>query len=99
MTLSTLKGALVIPQAAIIQRSADRSVYVVGADKTAVLKQVQVVYPFGDMAVVEGLDARDVVVLDGKQNLRPGTPLHMQPAALDPAAAASQARAASGAAK
>ena len=94
MTLRTIKDALVVPQAAIIQRSTDRSVYVVGADKTAVLKQVQVRYSFGEMAVVDGLDASDKIVLEGKQNLRPGTPLREQPAALDPAAAARRASAA-----
>jgi hypothetical protein len=34
---------------------------------------VQLRYPFGELAVVEGLQAGDKVVVDGKQNLRPGT--------------------------
>lgn len=88
MTLRSMKDAVVIPQAAIILRGNDRQVYVVGPDKTAQLKPVKLRYAFGEMAVVDGVDAGATVVLDGKQNLRPGTPLRTQPAAVDPAAAA-----------
>ena len=88
MTLRSMKDAIVIPQAAIILRGNDRQVYVVGPDRTAQLKPVKLRYAFGEMAVVDGVDAGASVVLDGKQNLRPGTPLRTQPAAVDPAAAA-----------
>lgn len=94
MTLRTLKDAIVIPQAAIIQRGSERSVYIVDADKNAQLKPVQQRYTFGEMAVVDGIQAGDKVVLDGKQNLRPGTPVKAQPAALNPAAAAASKKAA-----
>jgi RND family efflux transporter MFP subunit len=98
MTLRSLKDAVVIPQAAIILRGNERSVYVVDADKTAQLKPVQLRYPFGELAVVEGIAAGDTVVLDGKQNLRPGTPVKEQAAAVNPAAPARKAsEAASGA--
>jgi RND family efflux transporter MFP subunit len=73
LALRTLKDAIVIPQAALIQRGTERSVYVVGADGTAQARPVQLRYPFGELAVVEGLQAGDKVVVDGKQNLRPGT--------------------------
>jgi hypothetical protein len=49
----------------------------------------------GEQAVVEGLDATAQVVMEGKQNLRPGTPLRIQPSGGGAAAAA----AASGASK
>lgn len=91
MTLRTIKDAIVIPQAAIIQRGNERSVYIVDADKNAQLKPVQQRYTFGEMAVVEGIQAGDKVVVDGKQNLRPGTAVKAQPAALNPAAAAAAA--------
>lgn len=94
MTLRTLKDAIVIPQAAIIQRGSERSVYIVDADKNAQLKIVQQRYTFGEMAVVDGIQAGDKVVLDGKQNLRPGNPVKAQPAALNPAAAAASKKAA-----
>lgn len=91
VTLRTLKGATVVPQAAIILRGNDRSVYVVGPDNTAKLVPVQLRQAMGEQAVVEGLDPTAQVVLDGKQNLRPGTPLRIQ----TPASAASKASGAS----
>ncbi|RZJ13158.1 MAG: efflux RND transporter periplasmic adaptor subunit [Rubrivivax sp.] len=93
VTLRTLKGVTVVPQAAIIMRGNERSVYVVGPDNTARLVPVQLRQAMGEQAVVEGLDAAAQVVMDGKQNLRPGTPLRIQ----TPGAAAS--RPASGASK
>jgi RND family efflux transporter MFP subunit len=87
VTLRTLQGAAVVPQAALIMRGDERSVYVVGPDNTARQVPVQVRAALGEQAVVEGLDATAQVVLDGKQNLRPGTPLRIQA----PAAAASEA--------
>ncbi|WP_158218979.1 efflux RND transporter periplasmic adaptor subunit [Roseateles aquatilis] len=94
MTLRSIADAVVIPQAAVILRGSDRQVYVVGPDKTAQLKPVKLRYTFGEMAVVDGVDAGAIVVLDGKQNLRPGTPVRTQPAAVNPAAAARLAEAA-----
>lgn len=80
MTLSTLKDALVLPQAALILRGNERSVYRVDSEGRAQLRTVQLRYSFGEMAVVEGLEAGDTVVVDGKQNLRPGTPVKPQAA-------------------
>jgi RND family efflux transporter MFP subunit len=79
VTLRTLQGVTVVPQAAIIMRGNERSVYVVGPDNTAKLVPVQVRQAMGEQAVVEGLDATAQVVMEGKQNLRPGTPLRIQP--------------------
>ncbi|MDR7333206.1 efflux RND transporter periplasmic adaptor subunit [Roseateles asaccharophilus] len=87
VTLRTLQGATVVPQAAIIMRGNERSVYVVGPDNTAKQAPVQVRASLGEQAVVEGLDATAQVVMDGKQNLRPGTPLRIA----TPAAAAAKA--------
>jgi hypothetical protein len=41
----------------------------------ALLKPVQVLYAQGNDAAVSGVKAGDAVVLVGKQNLRPGSPL------------------------
>ena len=79
VTLRTLKGVTILPQAAIIMRGAERSVYVVGPDNTAKLVPVQLRQSMGEQVVVEGLDATAQVVVEGKQNLRPGTPLRPQP--------------------
>ncbi len=78
VTLRTLQGVTVVPQAALIMRGNERSVYVVGPDNTAKLVPVQLRQAMGEQAVVEGLDATAQVVTDGKQNLRPGTPLRIQ---------------------
>ena len=100
LQLDTIKDAVVIPQAAIILRGTERSVYVVGPDSKVALKVVKVRYPFGEMAVVDGIEAGARVVVDGKQNLRPGNAVREQTAALNPAAAAASASAsASGAAQ
>jgi len=73
-TVSTLKNAVVIPQAAIIQAARGAIVYV-KEDGTAVQKPVKLIYAQGQDAAVSGVNAGDWVVLDGKQNLRPGTAL------------------------
>ncbi|MCV2368601.1 efflux RND transporter periplasmic adaptor subunit [Roseateles oligotrophus] len=86
LQLGSLKEAVVIPQAAIIQRGNERSVYVIDAEQLAQPKPVQIRHSFGEMVVVDGINAGAKVVLDGKQNLRPGTPVKAQPAALNPAA-------------
>lgn len=80
LVLRSLPGALVVPQAALIQRGAERTVYVVAADGTAELRPVRLRYPFGEWAVVDGVKAGERVVVDGKQNLRPGTPVREAPA-------------------
>ena len=99
VTLRTLKGVTVVPQAALIIRGNERSVYVVGPDNTAKLVPVQLRQAMGEQAVVEGLDATAPVVMEGKQNLRPGTPLRIQASATSGAASApSAASAASSAA-
>lgn len=72
LKLRTLEGAVVIPQAALILRGSDRSVYVVGADKKAQMRPVQVRQGYGELVVVEGVQAGEKIVVDGKQNLRPG---------------------------
>lgn len=98
VTLRTLKGVTVVPQAALILRGSGRWVYVVAPDKTAQLVPVQLRQAMGEQAVVEGLDATAEVVMEGKQNLRPGTPLRIQPSGGEGAASAASA-AASGASK
>jgi RND family efflux transporter MFP subunit len=79
LTLRTLKDAHVIPQVAVVQRGAERSVYVVATDGTARARPVQLRQPLGELVAVEGLDDGDRVVVEGKQNLRPGTPLRIVP--------------------
>jgi len=97
LILRNIPNALVVPQAALILRGTERSVYVVSEDKTVRLAPVQVRYPFGEMVVVEGLQAGDKVVIDGKQNLRPGATVRDVPANLESAGGARRGGAASAA--
>jgi RND family efflux transporter MFP subunit len=73
-TVSVLKGVVVIPQASIIQAARGPIVYI-KEDGKAVQKSVQLIYAQDLDAAVKGVNAGDWVVLDGKQNLRPGTPV------------------------
>jgi membrane fusion protein, multidrug efflux system len=79
MTTRTLSGALVIPQAALVIRGNDRSVYVVRPDSTVESRPVQTRLPTGEFVVVEGLQEGDRVVVDGKQNVRPGASVRPTP--------------------
>lgn len=72
VTVQTLKGALVVPQAAIITNAKGTFVYVVGKDQSARLAPVERLYAFGPDAAVSGLAGDESIVTEGKQNLRPG---------------------------
>jgi multidrug efflux pump subunit AcrA (membrane-fusion protein) len=97
MTLRTLKDALVVPVAALIQRGSERSIFVVNAEGKAEQKVVQQRYVFGDSAVVDGLSLGDRIVVEGKQNLRSGTPVREVAAEAGRAASGPAIDAASGA--
>lgn len=73
-TVTTLKDALVVPQAAIIQGARGPIVYVMENGKAS-LRPVKVLYAQDDDAAVTGVKAGDLVVMDGRQNLRQGTPV------------------------
>ncbi len=97
LSLRTLKDAVVIAQAAIIQRGQERQVYVMAPDGTAQLRSIKVLQPLGDLVAVEGVQGGERVVVEGKQNLRPGQAIRDLPT-VAPAPKASGA-AASGASR
>jgi RND family efflux transporter MFP subunit len=66
----TIKDAVVIPTAAIIQSTRGTVVYVVDKGK-AVLRPIKVLASRGEETAVTGVAADDRVVLEGRQNLRP----------------------------
>lgn len=99
LSLRTIKDAVVVPQAALIQRGNERNVYVAGADGKAELRPVRTRYPFGELIVVEGVQPGEQIVVDGKQNLRPGTDVRVAAAAGTRAASGAAERAASGASR
>jgi RND family efflux transporter MFP subunit len=72
LAVQTLKGASVIPQAAVIQSPRGKIVYVVDANAKAAARPVEVVYASGEDAAVTGVKPGERIVLDGRQNLRPG---------------------------
>lgn len=73
-TVTTLVDATTIPQAAVVQGPRGTLVYVVSEGR-ARQQPIKVVYAEGTEAAVTGIKPGDVVVMDGKQNVRPGSPL------------------------
>jgi RND family efflux transporter MFP subunit len=96
-TVSTLANATTIPQAAVVQGPRGTVVYVL-EDGKARLQPIKVVVAEGGEAAVTGIQPGDIVVMDGKQNVRPGSPL-VERAPVPKGAASSPKGAASGAAK
>ena len=64
-----------VPQATIVQGARGTAVFVVDADGLASMRPVEVLQPLGDEAAVSGLKPGEKVVLDGRQNVRPGVRL------------------------
>lgn len=89
--VQTLKDAVVIPQAAVIQGLDDRSVYVVDDAGRAALRKIRVLQTEGPVAVVEGVQAGERVVMEGRQNLRPGQRVAERGNGAAPAASAASA--------
>ena len=73
-TVNSLPQAIVIPQATVVQGPRGTIVYV-AQDGKARLQPIQVLYAEAGNAAVSGLQPGDAIVLDGKQNVRPGSPL------------------------
>jgi RND family efflux transporter MFP subunit len=72
LVANTLKDALSVPSQAIIINPRGRIVFTVDGDGKAVAKPVKVIYEYQGNAIVTGIEAGDKVVVEGKQNLRPG---------------------------
>lgn len=71
LTARVLTDAVVLPQACVIQGPRGAVVYVVQEGR-AQPRAVQVLYAQGQEAAVSGVGVGERVVLDGRQNLRPG---------------------------
>ena len=67
-----LKDALVVPSQAIIIGPKGRIVYIVEADDKVASKPITVVYEYAGQSVITGIAPGSRVVVEGKQNLRPG---------------------------
>nr|WP_255539523.1 efflux RND transporter periplasmic adaptor subunit [Polynucleobacter sp. JS-Safj-400b-B2] len=73
LVANTLKDALAIPSQAVIINARGKMVYVVDKEGKAVSKPIKVVYEYLGSTVVTGIEPGDRVVVEGKQNLRPGS--------------------------
>ncbi|GAC1605304.1 MAG: MdtA/MuxA family multidrug efflux RND transporter periplasmic adaptor subunit [Ramlibacter sp.] len=90
ITVRTLKDATLVPQAAVITSANGKIVYIVAQDDTVQPRTIEIEYPFGDQAALRGLLPGERVVVEGKQNLRPGSRVRVdksaraEPARRDP---------------
>jgi RND family efflux transporter MFP subunit len=84
LAVQTLAGASVIPQAAVIQSPRGKVVYVVDAGSKAAARPVEIAYASGEEVVVTGVKPGERIVLDGRQNLRPGATVIDRPAGDSP---------------
>ncbi|SHM63799.1 efflux RND transporter periplasmic adaptor subunit [Rhizobacter sp. OV335] len=75
LVVETLKGATVVPQASLIQGPRGNIVYTVDDGGKAVARPIVVVQAAGTDAVVTGVQPGERIVVDGRQNLRPGAPV------------------------
>ena len=67
-----LKDAIVIPSQAVVLNARGRFVYLVGQDDKVSLRPIKVTYEYQGNAAITGVEVGERIVLEGKQNLRPG---------------------------
>ncbi|MCA9405951.1 MAG: efflux RND transporter periplasmic adaptor subunit [Candidatus Omnitrophica bacterium] len=73
------KGALVIPETALIIKGDEVLVYVVGEDQAVQIRPVKVGKRFDGMVVIdEGLSVEETVVTEGYQKIGPGSPVNVR---------------------
>jgi RND family efflux transporter MFP subunit len=73
MSARTLANATVVPAQAVQTGPDNRFIYVVGDDGKVALRPVQLGYLAEGVAVVDGIPAGARIVVEGAQNLRPGS--------------------------
>jgi membrane fusion protein, multidrug efflux system len=73
LNLTTDENAVVVPATAVQPSASGQFVYVVGADRTAQVRQVSVTRQAGEeMIIARGLTPGEEVVIDGQLRLTPG---------------------------
>ncbi|MDT3378697.1 efflux RND transporter periplasmic adaptor subunit [Labrys neptuniae] len=84
ITIGEPYDALVVPDVAVGQSSQGRYVIVVGADKIANIRPVELGPKFGSFRVIKsGLKPEDQVLINGQMRARPGGEVVPQPTKLD----------------
>ncbi len=81
LRVQTLKQAIVVPEEAVVVGVNGSSVYVVEEQAKAQLKRVQIKYSDGHEAVITGVAEGSRIIVEGKQNLRPGSTVQIRSAA------------------
>ena len=85
LLVTTQHNALVIPAAALMRGPQGTFVYVIGKDATVAPRNLQALAPSGAVAIVEGgLEEGETVVVDGQNQLRPGSKVAARPQAKGP---------------
>jgi len=94
LNANTLKEVIAVPSEAIVISPKGRLVYLVDKDDKVQPKPIKVIYEYQGTSVISGVEAGARVVVEGKQNLRPGGKIReekKQAAASAPAKAAAPA--------
>lgn len=73
LAVQTLKDAIVVPQSAILQSPRGSVVFVLDEGNRVESRPVQIVHAEGNDAAVTGLQGGERIVLEGRQNVRPGS--------------------------
>jgi membrane fusion protein (multidrug efflux system) len=91
--ISMKRGALLLPQSAVMQTQGSYQVAVVGGDNKVSVRTVKPGETLGTMWVIdEGLKPGEQVVVEGLQRLRDGTLVIPKPAQLSPARLSTEGR-------
>ena len=72
LVASDLKDALSVPSQAVVINPRGKFVFILDKDGKASMVPIKVVYEYLGNSVITGIQAGDKVVVEGKQNLRPG---------------------------
>lgn len=79
-TTSTRENAVVVPQRAVVDVQGSKQVVVVGADGKIVVRPVTVGPRYQSLWVIEtGVEAGEIVVIEGQQKVRPGEKVTTKP--------------------
>lgn len=78
LLLTTERGAILVPSAAIQRNAQDAFVYVVQPDQTVAMKTVTVGTTDGNITAVEGINDGDVVAVDGFDKLQNGVKVQVR---------------------
>ena len=70
---NTLNDVMMIPSQAVVINPKGKFVYLVEKEDKVAMKPIKVLYEYQGNAVIDGVDAGARVVVEGKQNLRPGS--------------------------